>query len=106
VPYLEIWKLAGYWRLYLELLAKQVGSLFYVPEPLNTHRRHEGGLTGRLEIAAHLQEIERLHGVAAGLLDLDAGTFAAQAEYRILLAQQFACEQKTTQPSVARRKKV
>ncbi|MDE2240213.1 MAG: glycoside hydrolase family 99-like domain-containing protein, partial [Rhodospirillales bacterium] len=106
VPDLEAWKLAGDWRLYLELLAKQAGSVVYVAEPLNTHRRHDGGVTARLDSAAHLEEVERLHGVAAGLLGLDADALAAQAEYRTLLTQQFARAQKTAPSPVARRKKV
>ncbi|MDE1905338.1 MAG: glycoside hydrolase family 99-like domain-containing protein, partial [Rhodospirillales bacterium] len=106
VPDLESWKLAGDWRLYLELLAKQAGSVVYVAEPLNTHRRHQGGVTAKLDTTAHLQEIERLHKVAAGLLGMDDDALAAQAQYRAQLAQQFATAQNSAPRPVARRKKV
>ena len=103
---LESWKLAGDWRLYLELLAKQAGSVVYVAAPLNTHRRHQDGVTARLDAAMHLQEIERLHEVAASLLGLGGEALAAQAEYRTQLAHQFAAAQNSTPRPVARRKKV
>ncbi|MDE1895566.1 MAG: glycoside hydrolase family 99-like domain-containing protein, partial [Rhodospirillales bacterium] len=106
IPDLESWKLAGDWRLYLELLAKQDGSVAYVAEPLNTHRRHQDGVTARLDTAAHLQEIERLHKVAIDLLDLDGDALAAQAEYRAQLERQFATAQNSARRPVARRKKV
>ncbi len=106
VPDLEGWKLAGDWRLYLAVLAGQEGSVAYAAEPLNTHRRHGGGVTAKLDAAAHLNEIERLHRVAADLLGLDEAALAAQAAYRAQLAGQFARAEKKAPAPVARRKKV
>jgi glycosyltransferase involved in cell wall biosynthesis len=106
VPELEGWKLAGDWRLYLELLTGQEGSVVYVAEPLNIHRRHEGGVTARLDAAAHLNEIKTLHGVAARRLELDEAALAEQASYRAQLNNQFALAEKKARPPVARRKKV
>ncbi|MBU6449238.1 MAG: glycoside hydrolase family 99-like domain-containing protein [Rhodospirillales bacterium] len=106
LPELEEWKLAGDWRLYLELLAKQAGTVVYVAESLNTHRRHAGGVTARLDAKAHLQEVQRLHEIALDLLDLGGESLAAQAEYRTQLANQFANAQNSAPRPVARRRKV
>ncbi|MDE8347402.1 MAG: hypothetical protein POH28_14710 [Acidocella sp.] len=55
--------------------------MVYVAESLNIHRRHEGGVTARLDAKAHLKEIERLHAVAVDLLAPGAATMADQAAY-------------------------
>ncbi|WP_026440377.1 glycoside hydrolase family 99-like domain-containing protein [Acidocella facilis] len=106
VPDLEGWTLAGDWRLYLELLAGQAGRVAFIATPLNTHRRHQSSVTARLDHAAHLAEIERLHALAAARLQLPPGVLAAQAAYRTQLAGQFARAKKKPAAPVARRKKV
>ena len=106
VPDLEGWTLAGDWRLYLELLAGQAGRVAFIATPLNTHRRHQGGVTARLDHAAHLGEIERLHALAAARLHLPPEALAAQAAYRTQLAGQFARAKKKPAAPVARRRKV
>lgn len=67
VPDLETWKLAGDWRLYLQLLSLQTGQVVYVADALNTHRRHENSVTARLDAKTHRQEIEKIHALVASL---------------------------------------
>jgi len=81
VPDIETWRLAGDWRLYLALLTGERGSVVYVAEPLNTHRRHEAGVTHTLDAQAHVREIAAMHAVAAAALGLDAARRAEQEEY-------------------------
>ena len=67
-PELERLRMAGDWRLYLEVLADSDGSVAWVASPLNIHRRHAASVTGRLAAPQHLEEIARLHRTARGLL--------------------------------------
>ncbi len=88
VPELESWQVAGDWRLYLALLAGEAGSVVYLAEPLNVHRRHASGVTQRLEAAAHVREIARMQDIAARTLGLDGAARAAQADYARRITQQ------------------
>jgi hypothetical protein len=72
-------KLAGVWRLYRAAMTSVAGEVVYLDAPLNTHRRHDGGVTARLEPGAHAAEIARAQAVAAELLGLDDKARAAQA---------------------------
>ncbi|MBV9734943.1 MAG: glycoside hydrolase family 99-like domain-containing protein [Acidisphaera sp.] len=74
------WRLAGDWRLYSEAL-KQGGSVAYVAEALNIHRRHEAGTTRRLETARHLREIARMHAHLAALPGAAPDLRARQRRY-------------------------
>lgn len=106
VPDIGSWQLAGDWRLYMALLAAQTGEIAYVAEPLNTHRRHGGGVTQRLSPQDHVAEIARMQAVAAKALKLGKAAKAAQAaDLARVQAQLLAAGTKTTRP-VARRKKV
>jgi glycosyltransferase involved in cell wall biosynthesis len=105
VPDLEDWKLAGDWRLYLAALTAGAGEVVYLDTPLNTHRRHAGGVTARLPAAAHVAEIAAAQAVAADLLGLDA---AARADQAADLAR-VAAELGAAPPApakIARRRKV
>ncbi len=57
---LEEFRLAGDWYLYAEAVAGG-GSVAYVAQPLNVHRRHADGVTRRLGQMQHLDEIKRMH---------------------------------------------
>ncbi len=103
VPDLESWRLAGDWRLYLALLCGQPGTVTYIAEPLNTHRRHAGGVTARLDAAAHVAEIARMHAIAAQAFALPPTVRAVQAEYVASITTQLGAE---PPPPVARRRKV
>jgi glycosyltransferase involved in cell wall biosynthesis len=54
------YKVAGDWRLYIELCASN-GKVVYEAEPLNGHRRHQGSVTHAMDEKKHLQEIEDMH---------------------------------------------
>ena len=88
VPDLETWRLAGDWRLYLALLTAGEGAVVYLAEPLNTHRRHGGGVTQSLDAQAHVAEITRMHEIAAELLNIDPAKKSAQAAYAARVAAQ------------------
>lgn len=60
------YRIAGDWRLYLEALAHEAsGNVVYVSAPLNIHRRHGTSLTRKLDPERHIDEIRRIHRVAA-----------------------------------------
>ncbi len=78
---LRDWRIAGDWRLYLEVLTAGAGEVVYVAAPLNAHRRHAGGVTQRLDAALHVREIREVQAVAAEKLGLEAAARARQAAY-------------------------
>jgi len=85
---LDLYGLAGDWRLYLEVLAASTGQVGMVADPLNVHRRHAAGRTGSLAPDRHLDEVARLHTLARTRLDLPAETVRRQAAYRRHLARE------------------
>lgn len=88
-PDLESFRIAGDWRLYVELLNQPGAEIAYVAEPLNAHRRHQGSATGRLAPTAHIGEISRIHGIINGTGEPDRETRTRQQAYREELAHQF-----------------
>ena len=105
VPDLDSWQLAGDWRLYMAVLAAQPeGEVAYVAEPLNTHRRHGGGVTQRLAARDHLAEIARMQALAAATLKLSKAKRAAQAADLARVAAQLTGAAGPPRP--ARRRKV
>jgi glycosyltransferase involved in cell wall biosynthesis len=102
VPDIETWRLAGDWRLYLAALTGAAGEVVYLDTPLNTHRRHAGGVTARLSPAAHAAEIARAQAAAADLLGLDEPARAAQAADLAAVAATLA----PAPAKIARRRKV
>jgi hypothetical protein len=54
------YKVAGDWRLYIDLCATNLKVVFEA-EPLNGHRRHQSSVTHTLEAQNHLKEIEGMH---------------------------------------------
>ncbi len=83
---LDHYRLAGDWRLYLEVLAASPGRVGVVAAPLNVHRRHSASVTGLLSPGRHLDEIARVHALAQACLDLPPETVRRQADYRRRLA--------------------
>jgi glycosyltransferase involved in cell wall biosynthesis len=79
---LASWRLAGDWRLYVELLADCDGTVAWVATPLNLHRRHGASVTTRTKAARHLQEIARMHRLIAARMPLDRALRERQAAYR------------------------
>lgn len=102
---LPTFRLAGDWRLYLDLLAHASGDVVWIAEPLNIHRRHATGATGTLDAASHLAEIARIHDIAGGLLDLDGDIRLAQRRWRDDFARNAGLGGKTSGPSPGGRRK-
>jgi glycosyltransferase involved in cell wall biosynthesis len=75
------WRIAGDWRLYVELLTFGNGQVVYVAAPLSSHRRHAQSAVETLEPARHLDEIRRMQEIAASRLGLGAAELARQAAY-------------------------
>jgi glycosyltransferase involved in cell wall biosynthesis len=86
---LDGWKLAGDWRLYLEALTCQPGSVTYVAAPLNIHRRHQASVTHNLDAGIHAAEIAEMHRLAAEKLKLDEQKRAKQGRYLDQIKAQF-----------------
>ncbi len=85
-------RMAGDWRLYIELLRQPGARIAYVAEPLNIHRRHDASATHRLVGQKHLGEVARIHrlvGSTPTLLDADR---MRQRAYRDQLARQFGLQ--------------
>jgi hypothetical protein len=83
------WRIAGDWRLYLEVLAEQTGSVVYLAEPLNVHRRHQLSATQSLHAPDHVNEIAAMHRIAAEKLRLGTASIAAQTRYLNEIKTQF-----------------
>ncbi len=76
-PTLPRLRLAGDWLLYAAALADG-GTVAYVAEPLNRHRRHGSGVTGRLSPEDHLDEIKAMHRHMRGMVGADPALRAEQ----------------------------
>jgi hypothetical protein len=83
---LDHYRLAGDWRLYLEVLAASTGRVGVLAVPLNVHRRHSASVTGLLAPGRHLDEVARVHALAQACLDLPPEVVRRQADYRRSLA--------------------
>ncbi len=84
---LNRYRLAGDWRLYLEVLAASNGRVGVVPASLNVHRRHAAGVTASLAPAQHVEEVARVQALACARLDLSPEMVRRQAAYRRSLAR-------------------
>lgn len=73
------WRIAGDWRVYLELLSGTGAKVIWRAEPLDLHRRHAGGVTESLDAARHVEEIGRAQTLAATRLGLDEAARREQA---------------------------
>ena len=76
------WRVAGDWRLYVDILAHSAGRVGYLAMPLNVHRRHSASATAQLSKPGMLDEITRMHAVVNALLPQDPARLARQARYR------------------------
>jgi glycosyltransferase involved in cell wall biosynthesis len=85
---LDRYRLAGDWRLYLEVLAESAGQVGVVPKPLNLHRRHSGSVTSSLPAESHLAEVVQVQKLARARLKLPAETVRRQSAYRRHLARE------------------
>ncbi len=92
---LGTWRLAGDWRVYLEVLHAGVGRVVYSASILNQHRRHDSSVTQRLDRGGHLDEISRIHAVVRRLFGTDPALAARQKRYLQSLGQQSVARLKT-----------
>ncbi|MFC0512230.1 glycoside hydrolase family 99-like domain-containing protein [Asaia spathodeae] len=88
-------RLAGDWRLYIELLMRPGSQVAYLAEPLNIHRRHDRSVTGSLDQKSHLGEIAMMHDLISKRLGRPLDLMRDQRSYRELLKKQFGL---TTRP--------
>ena len=99
---LDIYRLAGDWRLYLDVLAASSGRVGVVAAALNVHRRHSGGVTASLSPRAHVEEVARVHAWACARLHLPPAVVRRQAEYRRKLARELGI--RPSEPGRAQRR--
>jgi hypothetical protein len=77
---LQGYGVAGDWRLYAEICAAG-GGVTWLPEPLNSHRRHPTSVTHALKVERHLNEIAAMQRHISDIVPLDAATLDAQVAY-------------------------
>ena len=82
-------RVAGDWRLYIELLSQEGAQVAYVAEPLNIHRRHGDSTTQRLAAQKHLGEVARIHRLIGRQPEILDEHRTRQRVYRAQLAEQF-----------------
>ncbi len=75
------WRIAGDWRLTIELLTTHAGRVAHVAEPLNLHCRGPATVTARLPTARHLAEIRRMHALIRRRLGPVPGLATRQRAY-------------------------
>ena len=76
-PALDTFRLAGDWLLYAEAAAHS-GTVAYVADPLNHHRRHRRALSAAIDPAIHLEEIRHMHRRLRNLLGDSPALLAEQ----------------------------
>ena len=80
-PELATWRVAGDWRIYVDILTHGNGRVGYLAAPLNAHRRHRASATGRLDDAGMQHEIARMHAHVNQVLGADPARAARQQAY-------------------------
>ena len=80
-------RVAGDWRLYLEVLGHSAGTVAWSAAVLNAHRRHAGSVTGGLAADRHLAEVRQVQSAARAVLPADAPMRARQEAYLRVLAR-------------------
>lgn len=90
---LKNFKMAGDWRLYIELLLRRGAKVAYVSDPLNVHRRHSGSVTHALKAQTHVAEVGNIHKIVRERLGLGWERIARQNDYVTALAKQLGLVQ-------------
>ena len=85
-------RMAGDWRLYLELLAAPGARVAYVDSADNVHRRHAGSVTHALAARRHMGEIESVHRYASSRYRLPLSTREAMVAYRRQVSAQLGID--------------
>lgn len=88
---LRNYSVAGDWRLYAEICARNGSRVSYLAEALNTHRRHKVSVTHALKVEKHLAEIAGMHKIIGALVDLKVEVKMAQASHYVA-CQNYLCQ--------------
>jgi glycosyltransferase involved in cell wall biosynthesis len=72
------YKVAGDWRLYIEMCAVG-GKVVYESDSLNGHRRHQSSVTSTLNSKRHIEEIECMHSLCSSILNENSPKLSQQA---------------------------
>ncbi|AHM03351.1 hypothetical protein roselon_00951 [Roseibacterium elongatum DSM 19469] len=75
---LDSYRIAGDWRLYVEMCLTRSAKVCYTPQSLNAHRYHEDSITQTTDIKRHLDEITRVQSTVRNLVDLAPETILQQ----------------------------
>lgn len=86
---LQTLRVAGDWRIYLELLNQKNAEVIYIARPLNVHRRHADSVTHTLNRRNHVEEVAYMHQLLASRLSLPQTHTNRQERYCATLEQQF-----------------
>lgn len=86
---LKTLRVAGDWRIYLELLTQKNVEVIYLAQPLNVHRRHGDSVTHTLSRRNHIDEVAYMHRLLASRLALPETHISRQKCYCAMLEQQF-----------------
>lgn len=74
------YRVAGDWRLYVELCAEG-GRVSYLSSPLNSHRRHSTSVTHALNVQRHLDEISKIQEIVRQRAAIDEEKVKQQREH-------------------------
>ncbi|WP_201861476.1 glycoside hydrolase family 99-like domain-containing protein [Microvirga soli] len=78
---LATFRMAGDWRLYLEVLSEPGAKVAYEAMSLNVHRRHAESVTHSMRADKHVAEIEGIQELVAQAFDLPKTIQRAQQSY-------------------------
>jgi hypothetical protein len=85
---LPTFRLAGDWLLYLAACLVG-GKIAYFSSELNSHRRHERGVTSRTAGERQIDEVARIHHYYNEQFGADEPTMDLQRSYQLELRAQF-----------------
>ena len=83
LPHLRV---AGDWRIYVDLLTHSTGKVAYLAAPMNLHRRHHASVTATIDDIARIAEIADMHRIINEALPADPGRAQRQNAYRATLS--------------------
>ena len=75
------WRVAGDWRLYVEICAQLGNRISFLPDTLNTHRRHRVSVTHALNVEKHLSEIAEMHRIVGARMEWDQKILQKQLKH-------------------------
>ena len=97
---LQTFRVAGDWRVYVELLTQENAEVIYIAKPLNIHRRHADSATHTLNRRNHIEEISYMHDLLVNRLALHESHKKRQKYYLSILENQFGLTSKDTEEKI------